>query len=175
MARPRKSTVRDKTRVKPTSFPRSKPLDADYEPRPNVRVISRKNLTQAELKKFRSFGRRVLRQLQENIRTNMQGRWKKIQWDYENGVSRGDLALQGTENEWKVEVLSSRRIQIRPKKGYERRWRGHVGGMTINSREGGPSMPMPARDGTLYVRQVKLPRRDPRPTATQLSRLAKQE
>lgn len=104
----------------------------------------------------------------------MGGRWQKVQHDYQGGPNTGDLALQGTEDQWVVEVLSSRTIKIRPKRQYMKRWRGHIHGMTIKAKRGGPAMPIPFADGTKLLRKVVLPKRDPRPTVSQMVQLSKE-
>lgn len=174
MARSRKRVnVRSRTVLRAKGITATKPLDADYEPRPNVRVWVRKNLTRKEYQRFRQIGLRALKQLQENIRSGMQGRWLKVQWDYQNGVSAGDDPLQGTEDQWKLVMTSSRTMQLRPKQQYAQRWRGHVHGMDIYAKTP-RGMRVPFRSGTAYRQHVKLPKRDPRPTRTQLMRISKE-
>lgn len=176
VAKKRAIAARRPAAVSATGIAVGKLLDTDYEARPNVRVTSRKTLTKKELLRFRQLGQRVLAQLKSNIRSNMQGRWTPIQYDYEGGPSTGELALQGTEDQWMLDITSSRRMQIRPKQKYAKRWRGHVQGMTIRRKPGGPLLgPIPAAAGPLFVSQVKLPKRDPRPTISQLTRLAKEQ
>lgn len=150
-----------------------KAVDADYAPRPNIRLRAyhggRHGL--GGLYALERMSQAVLEKVQDNIRTNMQGRWTPIQY----GPKTGYLALQGTEDHWEIERVSSFRVTIKPKSQYRHIWRGHTRGLNrpIYPRKK-PFLYFRGYSGDMVrTKKVRMPYRDPRPTATQLSALAR--
>lgn len=142
-----------------------------YEPRPSVRITSRYGKGGNAL--FHRICRDVLEQTRTNIRTNLDGRWEPIQWEYQNGKGPGMLALQGTEDQWELEFTGPRTAVIRPREDVAHIWRGHVHGMAIYAKSPKKKMPIPFVPKTTYLDFVQLPERDPRCTADQIRRIIK--
>jgi len=142
-------------------------LETDYEPRPNVRLVSRRKLTGTQAKRVLvQFAQKALAILRNNISTNMGGRWPRLTW----GKKAGGMALLHTEDQWKVFQNHPTMVQIRPVRSKVAMWRGHTGGVTIRPKN--RKWLHWVEDGTkFFFKKVKLPRRDPRPTQAQLSRI----
>lgn len=147
-------------------------LDFSGESRPNVRLVLRKGYNarnqKAAAASLKVFGQRVLNQVQENIRSNMNGSWTPVQW----GLKAGSPALLGTEEQWSVQLRSMRQVVIAPRtEEFKKRWRGHILGMTIRAKTK-RFMHFFLDDGSeWFLKKVKLPTRDPRPTETQIKDL----
>lgn len=142
-------------------------LDVDYEPRPGVRLVASQRITGTEAKKrMVMFANKALEILRRNINSQMQGRWPKKTW----GKNAGGPALLHTEHHWRVFQNHPKQVSIRPVKSAVAMWRGHTKGMTIypknrkwlHWREDGVN---------IFLKRVRLPRRDPRPTKSQLARI----
>ncbi len=141
----------------------------DFESRPTaVRLHYRGRSTNVERDQpVRRLAQRVLALVRSNIDTNLNGRWTPIQW----GDDAGQKALQGTEKQWTAKKVADNHYQVQPFKKYQKRWRGHIGGMKIIPRRAKALRFLSYGGGILYKAFVKLPKRDPRPTETQLRRL----
>lgn len=144
----------------------------DYsEESPNLRVrLTRPHLSEQQVRSItREFAKKVLAIVHNNIRNGGRGsgRWKLVQW----GPKAGQKALQGTEYQWGIELISSTQAKVTPKRRYLKRWRGHTQGMTLYPKKK-RFMKISYSDGTvIFAKKAKLPKRDPRPTAVQLRRL----
>jgi hypothetical protein len=111
------------------------------------------------------YAQKALKILRENIRTNKGGTWKRIQW----GLRKGQLALSGTEDQWRVEYTSGFKVMIKPIDSKVAMWRGHISGATIRPKKPTGFLHFFLDDGTeWFLKKVKLPKRDPRPSANQL-------
>lgn len=140
----------------------------DYEARPSVRFIyeGRANFTSGS-NPVRQFAYKVLAQVQQNIRTQLNGRWTPIQW----GPKAGTPALLKGVDEWTVTRYDTKTYRVQPKREFRKKWRGHIGGMLIKPRQA-KALRFVSYDGDTLLRPwVKLPKRDPRPTESQLRRL----
>lgn len=114
--------------------------------------------------------RGVLEQCKSNIRTQGEGRWLSIQWDYANGRSTGDPALYNTEDQWIVERISPHVYRLIPRSKYRKSWGAHVRGIYIRAKTP-RGMRVPFASGVARLQVVKLPRRDPRPGQSQTRRI----
>jgi len=135
-------------------------VSSDYEARPKLRIIVGGRPRPSLIRKF---GRVVLGITKNNVRTRMHGRWAPTQYNRPEGTK----PLESTEDQWTVEYKSSRQAVVRPKRNKLRIWKGHVGGMTIRPRVA-KRLRFKTGDGVVYASEVKLPKRDPRPTDSQL-------
>lgn len=146
------------------------------EPRPNVRVRApRKYVRGAVIRAARA----VLQQVKDNIDSQLEGRWKPIQY----GDRQGDPALITRKNDWIVVRKDKMRAEVRPRENVAHIWRGHAHGMRIYSKtpsgmrfRGYERYTKGKRKGErmwITTHMVKLPKRDPRPTVTQIRRLSR--
>lgn len=142
-------------------------LDVDYEPRPNVKLVASQRITGTEAKKrMVMFANKALEILRRNISSQMQGRWPRLTW----GKKAGGPALLHTEDHWKVFQNHPKQVSIRPIKSKVAMWRGHTGGTWIYPKK--RKWLHWVEDGVkIFLKKVKLPKRDPRPTKSQLSRI----
>jgi hypothetical protein len=142
-------------------------LDVDYESRPNVRLKSKRRLTGTKAKKVLiQYAEKALKVLQNNISTNMGGRWPRLTW----GKKAGGMALLHTEDHWRIFQNHPTEVKIRPRKDKVAMWRGHTGGTWIYPKAR-KFLHWVENGVKIFMKKVKLPRRDPRPTQSQLSRI----
>lgn len=115
----------------------------------------------------KDFAYKVLGQIRKNILTQMNGRWTPIQW----GPRKGSPALLKGVDEWTVTKVDSRTYRVQPKRQHRKKWRGHIGGLLITPKRKKALHFIGYGDVELLRPWVKLPKRDPRPTESQLRRL----
>jgi len=141
-------------------------VDTDNSSRPNLRV---KVFGRPKPSLIKRVAKRLLNKVKENITTGHGGRWTPLQYDTVQGKSKGSKALQGTEDQWEYKILSLKKAVVQPKKGLTKIWRGHTKGAKITAK--GKGMRFLTTHGYITRKTVKLPRRDPRVTESQMRKL----
>jgi len=105
--------------------------------------------------------------LRRNIQTGLSGHWTPIQY----GKRAGSKALQGTEDQWTLDVKNKFRAELRPKRQFLKIWRGHMRGKRNPIEAKKKAMHFVTDTGEWFLKKVTLPKRDPRPTLTQVKRI----